>query len=93
LAGDRFQGKLGESRTLPGQDGPPGADYNTIPALKPKAVALVAFYRRKNDMEFIELLKKWGHSAFPLTLTMFFLSGHKFPDGVLQRSLNYRARG
>lgn len=59
----RFQGKLGESRRLPGRDGPPGADYNTIPALKPKATALVAFYRREDDMEFIELLKKWDNSV------------------------------
>lgn len=59
----RFQGKLGESRKLPGRDGPPGADYNTIPALKPKATALVAFYRREDDMEFIELLKQWESSV------------------------------
>lgn len=58
-----FQGKLGESRILPGRDGPPGADYNTIPALKPKATALVTFYRREGDMEFIELLKKWKSSV------------------------------
>jgi hypothetical protein len=48
---------------LPGRDGPPGADYNTIPALKPKATALVVFYRREDDMEFIELLKKWKNSV------------------------------
>ena len=59
----RFQGKLGESRKLPGRDGPPGADYNTIPALKPKATALVTFYRREDDMEFIELLQKWEGSV------------------------------
>ncbi len=30
-----FQGWLGERRRLPGRDGPPGADYNTLPPMKP----------------------------------------------------------
>lgn len=29
----RFQGYLGELRLLPGRDGPPGADYKTVPGL------------------------------------------------------------
>lgn len=28
----RFHGRLGENRLLPGRDGPPGADYKTLPA-------------------------------------------------------------
>jgi len=30
----RFQGRLGSERRLPGRSGPPGADYNTLPALQ-----------------------------------------------------------
>ena len=61
VSGYSFQGKLGESRILPGRDGPPGADYNTIPAPKPKATALVTFYRREDDMEYVELQQR-AHS-------------------------------
>ena len=39
-----FAGWLGERRLLPGRDGPPGADYNTLPAFKSKAVQLALFY-------------------------------------------------
>ncbi len=30
----RFQGRLGSERRLPGRSGPPGADYNALPAFK-----------------------------------------------------------
>lgn len=43
-----FKGKLGESRKLPGRDGPPGADYATIPGLMPLADRLVSAYRPKD---------------------------------------------
>jgi hypothetical protein len=36
-------GYLGERRLLPGRDGPPGADYDTLPPLKPLPRQLVAF--------------------------------------------------
>ncbi len=45
----RFQGFLGERRWLPGRSGPPGADYNTLPALKPRAVQMLTFYWREGD--------------------------------------------
>ncbi len=38
----RFQGQLGASRLLPGRDGPPGADYNTLPAFKDRALQFCA---------------------------------------------------
>ncbi|MDZ7705609.1 MAG: hypothetical protein U5L04_14130 [Trueperaceae bacterium] len=38
-----FQGYLGERRLLPGRDGPPGADYDTLPPLQPLPRQLVAF--------------------------------------------------
>jgi len=40
-----FKGKLGESRKLPGRDGPPGADYVTLPALIPLPNRIVSAYR------------------------------------------------
>jgi hypothetical protein len=51
-----FQGWLGERRALPGRDGPPGADYNTLPALKPKALQLAAFYWYEDDLGYLDLL-------------------------------------
>lgn len=41
---------------LPGRDGPPGADYNTRPALKDKALQLAAFYWYEDDADYLELL-------------------------------------
>ncbi|ETX05526.1 MAG: hypothetical protein ETSY2_22420 [Candidatus Entotheonella gemina] len=41
-----FKGTLGKRRWLPGRDGPPGADYNTLPSLKPPHRQLVAGYWR-----------------------------------------------
>jgi hypothetical protein len=44
-----FVGFLGERRYLPGRDGPPGADYNTLPPFKRLLVQLVAFNWREDD--------------------------------------------
>jgi len=38
-----FEGYLGEIRLLPGRDGPPGADFDTLPSMKPLPRQLVAF--------------------------------------------------
>ena len=43
-----FKGKLGESRKVPGRDGPPGANYVTLPALIPLANRIVSAYRPRN---------------------------------------------
>ena len=43
-----FKGRLGEGRKLPGRDGPPGADYVTLPALMPLANRLVSGYRPRD---------------------------------------------
>jgi hypothetical protein len=51
-----FQGWLGERRLLPGRDGPPGADYNTRPAFKDKAVQLAASYWYEGDADYPVLL-------------------------------------
>jgi hypothetical protein len=42
-----FAGYLGERRKLPGRDGPPGADYNTWPTLKPLGLQLIVGYWRE----------------------------------------------
>lgn len=39
----RFTGRLGADRLLPGRDGPPGADYNVIPAFKDHVLQFCAF--------------------------------------------------
>jgi len=39
-----FKGYLGERRMLPGRDGPPGALYNTRPALKPLPAQIMGGY-------------------------------------------------
>jgi hypothetical protein len=46
-----FQGWLGERRRLPGRDGPPGADYNTLPPMKPllHQMALSWWYEGADD--------------------------------------------
>lgn len=41
----QFKGHLGKSRLLPGRDGPPGADYATLPDLMPRAIRMVTGYR------------------------------------------------
>ena len=53
-----FEGRLGEPRRLPGRDGPPGAIYNTLPALHPPEAALPAFYWRPPDPEFARIIRE-----------------------------------
>jgi hypothetical protein len=51
-----FQGWLGERRALPGRDGPPGADYNTLPPFKSKALQLALFYWAEEQSDYLALL-------------------------------------
>jgi hypothetical protein len=44
-----FKGFLGERRALPGRDGPPGAQYNTLPAFKPLETQLALGYWRDGN--------------------------------------------
>lgn len=46
-----FAGFLGERRRLPGRDGPPGADYNAWPALKPIGSQLIAGFFREGSTD------------------------------------------
>ena len=50
-----FQGWLGERRRLPGRDGPPGADYNTLPPMKPLLHQMVLSYWYEGDLEWLRL--------------------------------------
>ena len=54
-----FAGFLGERRLLPGRDGPPGADYNTLPHMKPLAVQLVMSNWREGDGEQLQNLAEF----------------------------------
>ena len=44
-----FHGFLGERRRLPDRDGPPGARYNTLPALKPLPAQILDGYWREGN--------------------------------------------
>jgi len=44
-----FQGFLGARRLLPGRSGPPGASYNTLPAMKPLEAQLLSGYWREGN--------------------------------------------
>ena len=48
-----FAGFLGEKRLLPGRSGPPGADYNTVPSLKPLHRQMIAFHWREGDGDYV----------------------------------------
>jgi hypothetical protein len=57
----RFAGYLGERRRLPGRDGPPGADYNTLPELKPRVQQMLAgFWRERDPGDMRRLAATWG---------------------------------
>lgn len=49
-----FQGWLGERRRLPGRDGPPGADYNTLPPMKPLVHQMAVSYWHEGDRDWLE---------------------------------------
>lgn len=52
-----FKGFLGEKRLLPGRSGPPGADYNTLPAYKPLHRQMIIFHWRENDPDYVDWFK------------------------------------
>lgn len=60
-----FKGWLGERRLTPGRDGPPGADYNTIPMLKARATQLASFYWFEGDDEYVNALQQWPSDKQP----------------------------
>ena len=58
-----FQGWLGERRSLPGRDGPPGADYNTLPRYKARTTQLTLFRWSDGDGEFAMRLRRASDPA------------------------------
>jgi len=52
-----FRGWLGARRRLPGRTGPPGADFNTIPAFKPMGIQLMAFYWHEGQRDYVDLVR------------------------------------
>ena len=61
-----FQGFLGERRSLPGRDGPPGARYNTLPELKPlPAQVLGGYWREGNEGDWARYRNSRENGAGP----------------------------
>lgn len=62
-----FQGFLGARRRLPGRDGPPGADYNIWPGLKPwRFQVLVGFFREGDGADLARFEATYAHTNEPL---------------------------
>lgn len=62
-----FQGFLGARRRLPGRDGPPGADYNTWPTLKPWGrQVLVGFFREGDPADLARFEATYARTADPM---------------------------
>jgi len=55
-----FKGWLGERRLTPGRDGPPGADFNTLPGLMPRARQLALFWWHEDDADYVDLIESRG---------------------------------
>ena len=61
-----FRGFLGERRSLPGRDGPPGARYNTLPGLKPlPAQILDGYWREGNEGDWARYRRQPGERLRP----------------------------
>ena len=64
-----FKGYLGERRFMPGRDGPPGADYNTWPFLKPWGQQmLMGYWRPGNRGDSARLLKAIDSSDWMMSM-------------------------
>ena len=60
-----FKGFLGALRTLPGRDGPPGADYNTLPELKPMELQMLAgYWRYRNQGDISRMEVSFKHEKY-----------------------------
>ena len=64
-----FKGFLGERRALPGRDGPPGANYRTLPQFMPQHTQLVlGYWREGHERDTITLHRALatndGYTAF-----------------------------
>ncbi|MGI9371256.1 MAG: hypothetical protein ACR2OJ_02075 [Hyphomicrobiales bacterium] len=60
-----FQGYLGEKRLLPGRTASPGADYNTLPDLKPWDMQMLSgYWRDKNAGDSARLEKALSYEKY-----------------------------
>lgn len=59
-----FRGWLGERRLLPGRDGPPGADFRTLPALMPRGVQIAAFHWWEGDRDYAAWVGERGRELW-----------------------------
>ena len=58
-----FKGFLGERRILPGRDGPPGANYKTLPDFLPPIIQLrLGYWREGNGNDMITLQRAFSRS-------------------------------
>lgn len=63
-----FKGFLGETRLLPGRDGPPGADYNTLPELKPMPLQMLfGYWRYRNRGDIARMEASFADKKYWLT--------------------------
>ena len=60
-----FKGWLGERRRLPGRDGPPGADYNTLPAMKPLVTQMALSWWHEGDLAWLERFNEVFRDGWP----------------------------
>ena len=73
-----FRGWLGERRTLPGRDGPPGADFNTLPALKDRWMQMIAFHWWEGDRKFVDWIGAAGGDSHGIPLRAIEALSHRF---------------
>ncbi len=88
-----FRGWLGARRRLPGRTGPPGADYNTIPAFKPMGIQLMAFYWHDGQDDYVDLVRaglfQTRDSRFRnrIDTTTYAAIAHRFERALRHRPL------
>lgn len=63
-----FKGWLGDRRRLPGRDGPPGADYNTLPAMKPLVNQVALSWWREGDLDWLERFDQLRQNGRPKSI-------------------------
>ena len=63
-----FQGWLGERRRLPGRDGPPGADYNTLPPMKPLAIQMAMSWWYEGDVDWLDQFNTLFKDGWPQSI-------------------------
>lgn len=63
-----FKGWLGERRSLPGRDGPPGADYNTLPAMKPLVNQMAMSWWYEGDQDWLQRYETLFRDGWPKSI-------------------------